>query len=416
MIPLGAGPDGLSLRALRPLPDIETLLLHCRGIEVGRLSLPAGLQQDEVSCIPVTRLPRVPLPAELRVSTARDGRDLTRPWRLDSAAAALTLLGPPEIRIEDLRLDHGVLRGTAREPRNGLLEPVLYARINGSGARMVGTEPPIGLPEGGCAFRFALPIHPADLTESGLSVTLLLVGQEAPVGSFAWARQEAGPAERRLVELEGRLRQLEEETAAAQQGLQAAMERRLALQQERIDAFIAAASTLLFDRLAGAPASGEDALRSLLADSGAVAAGDPLLDRLARRVELPLDSGLFGAGWHREEVYPHGAFRWMGPRSLLLNPVGDRDLVAVTLEISALYRAAAPAITAALDEAAAEVAVTPCGPDGFVLRLAPPGGPRPVRLLRLDSQTGGCPAEEGESGDRRLLAAAVSRIVFEYAG
>jgi hypothetical protein len=68
-------------------------------------------------------------------------------------------------------------------------DPVLYAQINGTGARIVTVEPPIALPEGGCAFRFALPIHPTDLTESGLSVMLMLVGQEAPIGSFAWTRR-----------------------------------------------------------------------------------------------------------------------------------------------------------------------------------------------------------------------------------
>ncbi|MEN0076850.1 MAG: hypothetical protein AAGC69_20870 [Paracraurococcus sp.] len=415
LIPLGLGPDGLSLRALRPFHEAETLLLHCRGIEVGRLDLPAGLQQGELCAIPIARLPRVPLPAELRISAARDGRDLASPWRIDSADAALSLLGPPEIRIEDLRMDHGVLRGTAREMRNGLLEPVLYARLNGAGARVVSIESPAGLPEGGCAFRFALPIRPADLTEAGLSVSLLLIGQETPVAHFAWTRHGAGAAERRLAELEGRLRQIEEESAAAQQGLQSTLERRLGLQQERIDAFIAAASTLLFDRLAGAPAAGADALRGLLASGGAVAAGEPMLDRMAERLELPLDSGLFGAGWHREEVYPHGSFRWMGPRGLLLSPAAERALAAVTLEITGLYRAAAPAIAAQFDDAAAEVSVTAREDGTFSVRLVHPAGPQPVRLLRLASQTGGCPAEEGESGDRRMLAIAVSQVVFEYA-
>ncbi|WP_431269494.1 hypothetical protein [Dankookia sp. P2] len=240
---VGLSRDGLSLRTIRAFGSDAPLRLYCRGIEVGRCRLDGPLREGAVIDIPVERLPRVPLPAELRLATAPDGPDLAAPWRIDSAEAALSLLGPPDMRIEDLRLDHGVLRGTGREARNGLLDPVLYARINGAGARIVAADPPIALPEGGCAFRFAMPILPADLTEAGLSVTLMLVGQDAPAGSFAWGRSGVGEAERRLAELEGRIRQMEDEAAAAQQALQATLQRQLALQQERIDAFVVAAAT-----------------------------------------------------------------------------------------------------------------------------------------------------------------------------
>ena len=38
------------------------------------------------------------------------------------------------------------------------------------------------------------------------------------------------------------------------------------------------------------------------------------------------------------------------------------------------------------------------------------------RLVRIASLTGGSPAEDGASGDRRQLSFAVSRVVFEYTG
>lgn len=411
---IGVSRDGLSLRAIRPFSGAEPLLLHCRGIEIGRHWLDGPVREGMVLDIPVERLPRVPLPAELRLSTALDAPDLVAPWRLETAEAALSLLGGPDMRIEDLRLDHGVLRGTGREARNGLLDPVLFARINGSGARIVSVDPPIALPEGGCAFRFALPILPADLTESGLSVALMLVGQEAPVGSFVWRRGDPGEAERRLAELEGRIRQMEEDAAAAQQMLQATLQRQLALQQERIDAFIAAAATLLLDRLAVVPGREPDALRSLLDSAGPIRAGDPLLDLTARQLELPPDAAQFGRGWHREESYPSGSFRWMGPRGLLLNPAPERLVAGVTLDICHLYRADAPALTAELDAVAAEVAVRDLGGGAFAVRLTHPDGPQPLRLLRLASLTGGSPAEDGASGDRRNLSFAVSRVVFDY--
>lgn len=412
---IGLSRDGLSLRAIRGFGGTRPLLLHCRGIEVGRYLPEAPVREGSLHDIPIERLPRVPLPAELRLSTALDAPDLVAPWRLDSAAAALALLGAPDIRIEDLRLDHGVLRGTGREMRNGLLEPVLYARINGAGARIVTVDPPIALPEGGCAFRFALPILPADLTESGLSIVLMLIGQEAPVGSFVWTRSGPDAAEHRLAELEGRLRQMEEQAAAAQQMLQASLRQQLTLQQERIDAFIAAAATLLLDRLATVPGREPDALRALLEGAGPVGAGDPVLDLTARRLEVPPDAALFGIGWYWAESYPSGSFRWMGPHGLLLNPAPERLVASITLDICHLYRAEAPALTAQLDEAAAEIAVSAQEHGAFAVRLTHPAGPQPVRLLRLTSLTGGSPAEDGASGDRRNLSFAVSRIVFNYA-
>jgi hypothetical protein len=411
---IGLGRDGLSLRAIRSFSSTLPLRLHCRGIEVGQLTLDGPVREGSRLDIPIERLPRVPLPAELRLSTAPDAVDLVAPWRVETAAAALSLLGAPDARVEDLRLDHGVLRGTGREARNGLLDPVLYARINGTVARMVSIEPPIALPEGGCAFRFALPILPADLTEAGLSVVIMLVGQDAPVGSFAWSRSGIAEAERRLVELDSRVRQMEADAAVAQRNLLATVQRQLALQQERIDAFIAAAATLLLDRQAAVPGREPDALSELLATAAPVRAGDPLLDLTARQLEVPPDAALFGAGWHRSESYPSGAFRWMGPHGLLLNPAPDRPVASVTLEVCHLYRADVPAVTAEFDDAAAKVAVTSHGNGAFTVRLAPQDGARPLHLLRIASLTGGSPAEDGTSGDPRYLSLAVSRAVFEY--
>jgi hypothetical protein len=368
---IGLSQHGLSLRTIRRIERAAPLLLLCRGIEVGRLVLDGPVAEGTVLEVPMPRVPRVPLPVELRLSTAPDGPDLVAPWRIESAAAALSLLGPPEVTIEDLRLDHGILRGTARELRNGLLDPIMFARINGTGARMATVEEPVALPEGGCAFRFALPILPTDLSESGLSVDLHLIGLDAPVAHFGWTRQGIGAAERRLAELEARLRQMEEEQAAQQQNTQAMLRRQFSVQQERIDAFIAAAATLLLDRLAVVPGQEQDALRSLLDSAGPGGMGQPAPDLTARQVMVAPEDGLFGAGWHREEVYPTGAFRWMSPRGLLLNPAPQRPLAAITLEICHLYKAAAPALTAMLDDVAAELAVIPQEHGGFAVRIVP---------------------------------------------
>ena len=136
-LPLAAGRRGLSFRCLRRFEAADALSLFCAGVGVGRLPLAGAVEPGRTVEVPVSRLPRVALPAEQRLSTAATGPDLAAPWTLETADAAFGLLGPPAPVVESLRLDHGVLRGVATEGANGLLEPVLYARINGATARAV---------------------------------------------------------------------------------------------------------------------------------------------------------------------------------------------------------------------------------------------------------------------------------------
>lgn len=418
LLPLGTTRGGLRLRCLRRLDGPTELLVHCRGIEVGRLALHAPAEEGAVIEVPVTRLPRVALPAELRVSTGVAGPDLAPPWALESPAAALALLGPPAPVVEELRLEAGVLRGVVVERANGLLDPVLYARINDAGARAVAVEAPAALPEGGCAFRFGLALQPGDLGESGLSVTLHLVGLEAPLARTAWTRAGAGETEARLAELEGRLRRLEGSAAAGLVAAQEEMRRRLDLQQERIDAFIEAAASLLLDRIAREEAP--EALRGLVAaaapDGAAAALAEAPPLRLDRRVELPTEAGHFGFGWHAPERDAGGPFRWMTDRALVVNPEPGQPVAGVTLEIGHVYGTPRPALRAAFDDLACEVAVAPAGPRRFILRITPPEGrpAAPCQGLRLEAISSGIPARDGVSADTRLLSVAVARVVFEY--
>jgi hypothetical protein len=413
-LPLGAGREGLALRCLRRFEG-EALLLFCGGVEVGRLPLAAEVEPGRSVEIPVSRLPRVALPAELRLSTGAAGPDLAAPWVLDSPDAALRLLGPPAPVVESLRLDGGVLRGVATERANGLLQPVLYARINDAAARAVSVDPPpAALPEGGCVFRFAVLLQPADLVEAGLAVSIHMVGLEAPIARFALAPATVGldqPA--RVAELEGRLRRLEDAMAARLEALEHALRRRMDAQQERADAFIEASACLLLDRVAreDAPA----ALRAL-AGIGAPPEAESAPLRLGNRVELPLDSGHLGFGWHAPERDAAGAFRWMADRALVVSPEPHRELAGVTLETGHLYGAAEPALRASFDALSCDVVVEREGAHRFRVRIAPPGGgAAPCRTLMLEALASGSPARDGASADVRLLSLAVCRLVFDYA-
>ena len=417
---LAATRQGLGLRCLRAFAGGGVILAHCRGIEVGRFALPGPVEAGAVLHIPITRLPRVSLPAELRISAAADGPDLAPPWRLETPAAALTLLGPPAPSAEELRMDQGVLRGIAVERANGLLEPVLYARINDAAARAVTVEPPVALAEGGCAFRFALPLLPEDLGETGLSVALHLVGQEAPLARFAWTRAGAGETERRLAELEGRLRRLEQAASAGLAQAQEELRRRLDIQQERIDAFIEAAASLLLDRIAGEdpPADPGEAAKSAL--RGLIAAASPelpeeALRRIGSRIEIPPTATQFDLGWHAPERDAGGEFRWLSDRGQVVNPEPDRRLAGVELETCHLYGAAEPALRAAFDDLPCQVTVTPAGPHRHRVRITPPEGAAPCRILLLEALSSGSPARDGVSADTRLLSMAVARLAFDYA-
>jgi hypothetical protein len=111
----------------------------------------------------------------------------------------------------------------------------------------VQVEAPVPLAEGGCAFRFALAMEATDLTHNGLRIALHMPGLEAPLARFAWA--PALPGQDGMAALEARLQRLEQAGETALATLQASFDRRFEQQQDRIDAFIDAAASLLLDRL-----------------------------------------------------------------------------------------------------------------------------------------------------------------------
>lgn len=423
-LPLAAGREGIRLRCLRrfdPAAEGATLLAFCRGIEVGRMALPPALAAGAEILLPIARIPRIELPAELRFAAAPEGPELAPPWPLPNPGAALALLGPPAPPvIEGLRLEQGVLRGVATERANGLIEPVMYARINEAGARGVVTEKPWVLPEGGCAFRFSLPLEPGDLMESGLSIALHLVGLEAPVARFAWTRAEPEGAAPRLAELEARLARLEGQAAAQARMLAEEARRHAALLAERTDAFIETAAALLLDRLAGtasAPEPGADprlaALRRLIADAAAAPpATEALL--LGTRAEIPPAAGNLAVGWHQPERDEGGPFRWMADTALVVNPEPHRRVTGVTITVRHLYGADAPGLSASFDGLPGRVAVARQA-NGFTVRIEPEGGGAvPCQGLHLASDHAGVPLRDGRNPDQRMLSVAVSGLVFDY--
>ena len=180
-----------------------------------------------------------------------------------------------------------------------------------------------------------------------------------------------------------------------------------------MDAFIEASASLLLDRVAteDAPA----ALRALAGTAASTEADSAPL-RLGDRVELSLDAGHLGFGWHSPERDAAGAFRWMADRALVVSPEPHRELCG--------RGPGGRASSMARRSRRCARASTPCpamwpwsasGPNRFRVRIAPPGGAAPCRTLMLEALASGSPARDGASADARLLSMAVYRLVFDYA-
>ncbi len=422
LLPVAAAREGIRLRVLRPV-TAPALVAYCRGIEVGRVALPVAPQPGAEVLLPIARIPRVELPAELRFAAAPEGPDLAPPWPIPHAGAALALLGQPAPpAIEGLRLETGLLRGVAIERANGLIEPVMYARLNAAGARGVACDPPWPLPEGGCAWRFTLALEAADLMESGLDIALHLVGIEAPVARFAWARTLPEDPAPRLAVLEARIARLEAEAEAQARRLAEEARRHAADLAARSDAFLETAAALLLDQVAGtASAPGvEDprlaGLRRLIADAAAAPSGTEAL-LLGSRAEIPPAAGNLAVGWHEPEQDEGGPFRWMTDAALVVNPEPHRAVSGVTLTVRHLYGADAPRVTGSFDGHPARVTAALDAEGRHTLRLEPAGGGAVAcQGLRLASDHAGVPLRDGRNPDQRMLSLAVSKLVFDYGG
>ncbi len=408
---LGSGGGVLRLRCAAPFAA-RGISAWLNGVEIGHLPLPMPANPGEDLHLALGRLPRVPLPAELRLGTA--DRDLAAPIPLATAQDAEALVGPGLWRAEDLALRHGVLHGALVNADNGLAEPRSFARINGSLARPLLLGQPATLADGGALWPFQLTLQAEDLGEAGLTVALHVAAQDAPLATLAWGRQGPEALAERLVALETRLEEATQAQAASLAQLAAEQRRAQLEQRDRIDAFIEYAGALLLDRLAGtaAAATAPDALRALIS----AAAPLPLLAAEAMPaggMVLPGSAG-FSFGWHQLERDAGGEFRWMGAAAAVSNPNQARAVAAVLAHLRHIHGAEGPALTATLDGAAAATTLEGEGPSAWRLRVTP-AGPAPCRTLRLASAHHASPAELGTSADTRPLSVAVSRVEFLFA-
>jgi hypothetical protein len=231
-----------------------------------------------------------------------------------------------------------------------------------------------------------------------------------------------------LIEIEERIRQMQQSATLQLASVSADFKRRLVRQQERVDAFVEYASSLLFDNLvsrarasgsrdtnAANPPARSQFRQLLLSSNEEVTDSDIAPAQQLSWAEVSLVADEFVFGWYDLENDKSGSFRWMGPVGILLNPEPSRPVARVDVTISQVYGAFEPALGGFLDGEDATVEIVSVR-DGFLARFAlvEPHDPSLLRALRIESSVIGCPAQDYDGEDERMLSVAVTKAVFHY--
>lgn len=395
-----------------------TIDVLVRGILISSTKAGRRFDAGQFIDLPVNSFPGVQLPASLRICV--DDEEITAPVVVKSAEDVMALVGQGEIEAENLTLEAGLLRGTLLLRGNAVSAPHAYVRINGVVIRSVVVEPPIAKDTGGAYCRFAVPIRPADFVSRGLAVDLHVSGIDYPLANFTYERTDPLADTTRLLKLEEEMRQVQKNATVQLELLSSNFQRQLVLQQERVDAFIEYAVSILLDNVTNAFDKKSDPASFLLAltEARTSTVGAPKQEvrpQAIRHAEVKAESSHFAFGWYDLEHNEHGPFRWMGQTALVNNPYPNVPLNKVEFLITQVYGAVEPLLRATADDVEFNVTATRLGPH-FLVSCTAPHGARDVlaQSLRLESFHTGCPALDEGTNDSRTLAVAAQNANFYY--
>jgi len=389
-----------------------------RGIQVS--STPAGrrFEPGEHIDLPVHYFPNVQLPAHLRICSG--DTEIAAPVTIKSSEDVMALIGQGEIKATNLSLEAGLLRGTLLLHGNAVSIPHAYVRLNDVVIRSVVVEPPVARDTGGAACRFAVPIRPADFVESGLCIDLHVSGIDYPLANFSYVRGDRSTEAQRLLKLEEEMRQLQKSATAQVEMLSANFQRRLTVQQERVDAFIEYATSIVLDNFANAFELKSDPavfLQALTEARSRTVGGEAAQVQVQaiHNAEAKVDSSLFAFGWYDLEHNEHGPFRWMGQTALVNNPYPNLPIARVDFLISQIYGAAEPLLRATADDVEFNVATSKFGGHFLVSFSAPPGTQEVyAQSIRVESFHASCPATDEGTNDNRTLSVSALKAEFHY--
>lgn len=394
-----------------------------RGILISSTPAANSFEAGQHIDLAVNYFPNVQLPAQLRVCVG--AQEIALPMELKSADDVMMLAGYGDVEAENLSLEAGLLRGTLVLTGNAVTTPHGFVRINGVVIRSVVVEPPVARHTGGATCRFAVPIRPADFVESGLSVDVHVSGIDYPLANFTYARTDPSADAKRLLKLEEELRQVQKASLTQIEMLNANFQRRLMVQQERLDAFIEYAMSILLDGLAHSTGDagagthgGAEQFRHALSDLRQGAVGGEAVELQAKPIstaEVPISSICFAFGWFDVEVNEQGSFRWMGPTGFVNNPYPNLPIAKVEFLVSRVYGGGDPMLRASADDVEFPVTITADGAYFLVSCAAPAGNDGTcAQSIRLESFRSGSPANDQGTNDSRTLAVAAQKAEFFY--
>ncbi|MDR3717590.1 MAG: hypothetical protein P4K98_02235 [Bryobacteraceae bacterium] len=389
-----------------------------RGILVSSTPAKGRFEPGQHIDLPVNYFPNVQLPAQLRICVG--DTEIAEPLAIKSSEDVMALAGQGEIKAENLSLEAGLLRGSLVLRGNAVSTPHAYIHLNGVVIRSVVVEPPVARDTGGAACRFAVPIRPADFVESGLDIDLHVSGINYPLANFSYTRGDPTAETQRLFKLEEEMRQLQKSAAAQVEMLSANFQRRLTLQQERVDAFIEYATSIVLDNCANAFETKSDpaAFLQALAEARSRTVGGEAAQvqfQAIHNAEAKVDSNLFAFGWYDVERDEHGPFRWMGQTALVNNPYPNLPVSQVDFLISHVYGAAEPLLRATADDVEFNVTTSKFG-GHYLVSFSAPHGAQEIyaQSIRVESFHSGCPATDEGTTDTRTLAVAAQKADFHY--
>ncbi len=428
---------GAVFQAVRLTSPIRTTMnaeiaAYICGIKVGQSRIEGEFEPGDIVEFPIDYLPWVELPAEIQFVDVETGMTVSDPLKIATNEDAVALIGLGDIKVEQISIEQGLIRGTAVNRVNGLIRPQMFARINGLVPRAISVDPPRLLDDGGASFQFAAQLHPSDLCENGLTAEIFVIGKDGPLTSVAYQRADIDDVTKRLVELEAELAQLKTATAFKMKSLNNDIAARMDILQTRMDTFIEYAASFMFDRVAATEVPSQPSAPALAADIRAkvdqflaivregpgrtaeVKAGESA----ANSVAVALRSPSFSYGWYDVEEDKGGAYRWMAGDAIIFNPEPGRPVKEVKLRVVRVYGADKPLLRCTLDSRPATIrAQRQAGrPPVWHLTVTPPAGQEPnlCHTLNIASLLSSSPAHVEGSDDSRILAIAVSDVVFEY--
>ncbi|MGV6875733.1 hypothetical protein ACUSIJ_23975 [Pseudochelatococcus sp. B33] len=428
--PIGIGRQAIRLACLVSSHFDDVIVAYVQGIRAGESHIQGMLKAGDIIEFPITYLPWVELPAEIRFVRRDDDVEICAPFELRTVDEAIMLVGPGELEVDNVTIAQGIVRGVVFNKINGLLKPQLFARINGVIPRAVDMEEPRLMDEGGASFRFAIQLLPIDINDSGLSIELFAVGAHTPLASVVLSRPADDELDRRLIALDARVQQIQDASSFHIKSLRSELKEQITDIQRRVDAFIEYASSFIFDRIAGehretsAPVDATlqaqiDNLKSFIHSSPTASSGakksEAAVPTTATYVDL--NSDLFTLGWYAVEVVDGNGFRWMSRTGIIFNPDPARVISEVLIVIDKVYGATFPLLNCYFDALPAALDITEDpATSRFMARLRwREGTPAiPVQTIRIESQVSASPAQAEGSNDQRILSIAIREVSFFY--